>query len=177
MIGGGCEIRTHGGFDPITGFQDQLHKPLGQTSVYGIRKGRKAARNIRKSRLSFENRHFLGPSDWIRTSGLLNPIQARYQTSPHPDLLASLDCLDILAHLAEKCKHFFQKKSNILLRNEKFRYRHKSGRFLPDQVSFVGFSGKDKSPSESAPGCGYYLRPAARAEHPPPALSRAPPVL
>ena len=28
----------------------------------------------------------LGPSDWIRTSGLLNPIQARYQTSPHPDI-------------------------------------------------------------------------------------------
>ena len=27
-----------------------------------------------------------GPSDWIRTSGLLNPIQARYQTSPHPDI-------------------------------------------------------------------------------------------
>ena len=25
-----------------------------------------------------------GRSDWIRTSGLLNPIQARYQTSPHP---------------------------------------------------------------------------------------------
>ncbi len=31
-------------------------------------------------------RRFFGPSDWIRTSGLLNPIQARYQTSPHPDL-------------------------------------------------------------------------------------------
>ena len=28
---------------------------------------------------------FLGPSDWSRTSGLLNPIQARYQTAPHPD--------------------------------------------------------------------------------------------
>ena len=26
-----------------------------------------------------------GPSDWTWTSGLLNPIQARYQTSPHPD--------------------------------------------------------------------------------------------
>ena len=25
-----------------------------------------------------------GPSDWSRTSGLLNPIQARYQTAPHP---------------------------------------------------------------------------------------------
>ena len=29
--------------------------------------------------------HF-GPSVEIRTRGLLNPIQARYQTSPHPDL-------------------------------------------------------------------------------------------
>ena len=28
----------------------------------------------------------VGPSDWIRTSGLLNPIQARYQTSPHPEI-------------------------------------------------------------------------------------------
>ena len=27
----------------------------------------------------------LGPSAEIRTQGLLNPIQARYQTSPHPD--------------------------------------------------------------------------------------------
>ena len=28
----------------------------------------------------------LSPSDWSRTSGLLNPIQARYQTAPHPDV-------------------------------------------------------------------------------------------
>ena len=27
-----------------------------------------------------------GPSVEIRTQGLLNPIQARYQTSPHPDM-------------------------------------------------------------------------------------------
>ena len=27
-----------------------------------------------------------GPSVEIRTRGLLNPIQARYQTSPHPDI-------------------------------------------------------------------------------------------
>ena len=27
-----------------------------------------------------------GPSVEIRTRGLLNPIQARYQTSPHPDM-------------------------------------------------------------------------------------------
>ena len=31
---------------------------------------------------------FFGPSVEIRTRGLLNPIQARYQTSPHPDLVA-----------------------------------------------------------------------------------------
>ena len=28
----------------------------------------------------------IGPSVEIRTRGLLNPIQARYQTSPHPDI-------------------------------------------------------------------------------------------
>ncbi len=26
-----------------------------------------------------------GRSDWIRTSGHLNPIQVLYQTEPHPD--------------------------------------------------------------------------------------------
>ena len=31
-----------------------------------------------------------GPSVEIRTRGLLNPIQARYQTSPHPDFLLSV---------------------------------------------------------------------------------------
>ena len=31
-----------------------------------------------------------GPSVEIRTRGLLNPIQARYQTSPHPDILLPL---------------------------------------------------------------------------------------
>ncbi len=32
----------------------------------------------------------LGPSVEIRTRGLLNPIQARYQTSPHPDIAYNL---------------------------------------------------------------------------------------
>ena len=31
-----------------------------------------------------------GPSVEIRTRGLLNPIQARYQTSPHPDIACRL---------------------------------------------------------------------------------------
>ena len=50
-----------------------------------------------------------GPSVEIRTRGLLNPIQARYQTSPHPDIL--LRCpqrLSILAYLVRKCQYFFQ---------------------------------------------------------------------
>ena len=49
---------------------------------------------------------FFGPSVEIRTRGLLNPIQARYQTSPHPD--ASVDCPCILAHQSKKSKYFFR---------------------------------------------------------------------
>ncbi len=56
---------------------------------------------------SRRNFPLFGPSVEIRTRGLLNPIQARYQTSPHPDLLAALGDSLILAHLAEKCKHYF----------------------------------------------------------------------
>ena len=56
----------------------------------------------RKSKSSFG---FHGPSVEIRTRGLLNPIQARYQTSPHPD--ASVDCPDILAYCFQKSKYFF----------------------------------------------------------------------
>ena len=59
----------------------------------------------RKSEYSF---CFFGPSVEIRTRGLLNPIQARYQTSPHPDIQLFAERLDILAHLGEKCKHYFQ---------------------------------------------------------------------
>ncbi len=40
-----------------------------------------------------------GPSVEIRTQGLLNPIQARYQTSPHPDV-----SLSIIARVKEKSK-------------------------------------------------------------------------
>ena len=28
---------------------------------------------------------FNGRGDWIRTNGLLHPMQARYQAAPHPD--------------------------------------------------------------------------------------------
>ena len=40
----------------------------------------------KKQSTCFFKQVLCGPSDWIRTSGLLNPIQARYQTSPHPDI-------------------------------------------------------------------------------------------
>ena len=41
--------------------------------------------NKKRSASLSENTSF-GPSVEIRTQGLLNPIQARYQTSPHPDM-------------------------------------------------------------------------------------------
>ena len=40
-----------------------------------------------KKVLFFRTGLFSGLSDWSRTSGLLNPIQALYQTEPHPDTL------------------------------------------------------------------------------------------
>ena len=33
-----------------------------------------------------------GRSDWIRTSGHLNPIQVLYQTEPHPDNILLHPC-------------------------------------------------------------------------------------
>lgn len=50
---------------------------------------------------------FFGPSVEIRTQGLLNPIQARYQTSPHPGAVSN--SLIIISWGAKKCKPFFQK--------------------------------------------------------------------
>ena len=41
--------------------------------------------NKKRSAFISESTSF-GPSVEIRTRGLLNPIQARYQTSPHPDI-------------------------------------------------------------------------------------------
>ena len=35
-----------------------------------------------------------GLGERIRTSGLLNPIQARYQTAPHPEILILLPALN-----------------------------------------------------------------------------------
>ena len=55
-----------------------------------------------------------GPSVEIRTRGLLNPIQARYQTSPHPDILLRFrNRLSILSYEFKKCKCFFRFFKNI----------------------------------------------------------------
>lgn len=56
---------------------------------------------IRKPLVHKEFADFLGPSDRSRTCGLLNPIQALYQTGLHPDNAV------IIPHLLEKCKSFF----------------------------------------------------------------------
>ena len=48
-----------------------------------------------------------GPSDWIRTSGLLNPIQARYQTSPHPETAIRFRRLDYITTFRGEMQAFF----------------------------------------------------------------------
>ena len=56
----------------------------------------------KKKCLRYANTSF-GPSVEIRTRGLLNPIQARYQTSPHPDIHFALKYNNTLR---SKIQHF-----------------------------------------------------------------------
>ena len=56
----------------------------------------------RKNRTHHNDEFGFGPSDRSRTCGLLNPIQALYQTGLHPGNAT------ILTHLYQKCKHYFQ---------------------------------------------------------------------
>ena len=57
-----------------------------------------------------------GPSVEIRTRGLLNPIQARYQTSPHPDFACHFLTASVSYHtLSENASiifSFFEKFQN-----------------------------------------------------------------
>ena len=60
----------------------------GSSSVKNVlenRRVRSPAKAKKKSRNLTVSGLLRGPSVEIRTQGLLNPIQARYQTSPHPD--------------------------------------------------------------------------------------------
>ena len=60
---------------------------------------------------------FFGPSVEIRTRGLLNPIQARYQTSPHPDKCLRLTTASIYYHtLSENASTFFKIFKKIFIR-------------------------------------------------------------
>ena len=53
---------------------------------FPIKKEENDREKVKKRTKSLDLVRFLHPSVEIRTQGLLNPIQARYQTSPHPDL-------------------------------------------------------------------------------------------
>ena len=78
--------------------------------ITGNGRGQVPLKQIEKVLKTFVFRTF-GPSAEIRTQGLLNPIQARYQTSPHPEVfcwLSASDSLVIIAYPREKCKSFFR---------------------------------------------------------------------
>ena len=73
-----------------------------------------SARKVQKRLEILRFQVFFGPSDWIRTSGLLNPIQARYQTSPHPDMPYLVASLSMIAHFPQTCKPFFHFSGKFL---------------------------------------------------------------
>ena len=53
-----------------------------------------------------------GPSVEIRTQGLLNPIQARYQTSPHPDTTVCVRQLNYNSTGVGDLQGVIEKKAN-----------------------------------------------------------------
>ena len=67
---------------------------------------------------------FFGPSVEIRTRGLLNPIQARYQTSPHPDLIAKRLKYNSTTDIKNQVL-FFNLDKNFLCRLKTEYYTHK----------------------------------------------------
>ena len=50
---------------------------------------------------------FFGPSGESRTHGLLNPIQARYQTALHPDIAVFSDGKNYYSGFKINCQYFF----------------------------------------------------------------------
>ena len=98
---------------PKTAKRHPLHTTRYQVSVHlHFSKSQKSYEKVLKP---FDFRTFSGPSDWIRTSGLLNPIQARYQTSPHPEIAGGHqpNSLCIIPRLPEKSKPFLQNSQKI----------------------------------------------------------------
>ena len=73
-------------------------------------KGNKKPRVFIEHLKSYKNSRY-GRSDWIRTSGHLNPIQVLYQTEPHPAAT-----LDSILHLIKKIKRNLEK----ILKSYKF---------------------------------------------------------
>ena len=70
-------------------------------------------REKRKSRNSIMPFLLFGPSVEIRTRGLLNPIQARYQTSPHPDIYLLRSALEYISIPCRKKQALFSQISKI----------------------------------------------------------------
>ena len=112
-----CGIRI---FDPRIGFE-----PAGGPTAADFTRWRAkrplvpGTLEIEKVRTPYGIRTF-GPSDWIRTSGLLNPIQARYQTSPHPDVYLSPrgalpKRLDYITTPLRRMQAFFEKFLKLFL--------------------------------------------------------------
>ncbi len=83
---------------------------------------------------------FSGPSAEIRTQGLLNPIQARYQTSPHPGQAVRLaDSGVILPWIRRNCKPF-SKEINLRLWKE---------REMPPRIERSGIPFHSRRPGET----------------------------
>ncbi len=87
-------------------------------------KGNKKPRVFIEHLKSYKNSRY-GRSDWIRTSGHLNPIQVLYQTEPHP-----VKQQNLLYYILKKKASLFCKKFQkyliyieIIISNRIFMYK------------------------------------------------------
>ena len=142
-----------------------IHK--GKTAIlhlcFGTEKNRRLGSKKARSIRAFRRRRLLsphyGPSVEIRTQGLLNPIQARYQTSPHPEMSrlsgVPLSDFDIIPHHIPKCKSFLQKTFHFLRSYRRKRYCRPFHVFCSDVKTHchsgtASRSGRKQSPAPSA---------------------------
>ena len=93
---------------PKQGQNDQEKKGFAGGSEVRSRPQNRITATKKATSLSADG---FGPSGESRTHGLLNPIQARYQTALHPDVWPGVLTGDVIYYSAslDRCQLFFQR--------------------------------------------------------------------
>ena len=124
-------------------YQKRFQKNLFISPPCGLRAGNQTARCTQIEK-TLKTLCFQGLSDGlgerIRTSGLLNPIQARYQTAPHPDIQFVLPSRNTKNYTTQGC----------FCQGEKSLWRRFCCKDFPS-LRGTGFCGEESRPGGAVP--------------------------